>query len=261
MAAVAAAPDLRPAEPTSELPCGTARDAVRAFGVVFGGSVALDLGAVASFATAARALARRRRPPAAALAGIGATVAYATAAVPWMRHWGSTPDERVRRLPGDELVPDARIVTTRAVLIEAPVDHVWPWLAQIGQDRGGFYSYTRLENLAGCRMHNADLVHDEWQQRRVGELVPLHPAHGLPLAHFEPGRALVLQHWGAFVLEPLSATRTVLIARGRVPRGAAALFHTLLVELPHFVMERRMLLGIKERAEAAVAPQRAFGAR
>ena len=130
---------------------------------------------------------------------------------------------------------------------------MWPWLAQIGQDRGGFYSYEWLENLAGCRMRNADRIHPEWQHRAVGESVLLHPAFGLEVARFEPNRALVLDGWGSFVLEPIDDRRTRLISRSRVPRGWAALTYALLLEIPHFVMQRKMLLGIKERAERAAS--------
>ena len=133
--------------------------------------------------------------------------------------------------------------------IDAPTDAVWPWLAQIGQDRAGFYSYECLENLAGCHMHNADEIHPEWQQRRLGETIYLHPRTGLPVARFEPGRVLALKNWGAFVLEPVGSDRTRLIARGRTPRGAASIVNALLMEIPHFVMERKMLLEIKRRAE------------
>ena len=86
--------------------------------------------------------------------------------------------------------------------IEAPPEAVWPWLAQLGQDRAGFYSYEWLENLAGCDMHNADEIHPEWQEREPGDTVYLHPLNGLPVARFEPGRVLALEDWGAFVLEP-----------------------------------------------------------
>jgi hypothetical protein len=173
-----------------------------------------------------------------------------------MRRFGSTPDERARTLPGDDLVPNAAFQSTRAVTINASAEEVWPWLAQVGQDRGGFYSYEWLENLAGCRMRNADRIHPEWQQREVGEKVMMHPATGAPVAAFEPGRALVLEGWGAFVLEPAGPGRTRLISRSRIERGARAVFYMTLVEIPHFVMERRMLLGIKQRAERARASGR-----
>ena len=133
--------------------------------------------------------------------------------------------------------------------IDAPVEKVWPWLAQLGQDRGGFYSYEFLENLAGCEMKNADRVHPEWQHRELGEVVHLHPAGGLRVNVFEPGRALGLEGWGTFALEPEGADRARLIARNGVPRGLAAASYAVLMEIPHFLMERRMLLGIKQRAE------------
>jgi hypothetical protein len=177
--------------------------------------------------------------------------AYLLAIRPWLRRWGATDDELERTLPGDELVPDPAIGSTWSVTIDAPAEEVWPWLAQIGQDRGGFYSYEWLENLAGCGLRNADRIHPEWQQRAVGEVVPLHPTGGLPLAHFEPGRALVLEGWGSFVVEPIDGQRTRLVSRSRAPKGWAAISYALLLEIPHFVMQRKMLLGIKERAERA----------
>lgn len=207
--------------------------AARAFGVVFGGSVVLDAAAAASLVATANALRHRRRPPAAAAIGTLAVGAYATGVRPWMQHWGLRCDEP----PG------------HAIEIDAPPEDVWPWLAQIGQDRGGFYSYEWLENLAGCEMRNADEVHPEWQYREVGETVYLHPDIGLPVKRFQPGDAIELEGWGSFELEPLPGGRTRLVARGRPPRGAQWLFDALLVQIPHFVMERKMLIGIKERAE------------
>jgi len=245
--AVVGAPSLR---------APTKMDAVRAFGTVYGPSVLLDLFVAASVAALARralgwrpdcAVARLFQPIAGL--GVGSAVAYLAAIRPWLRRWGSTDEEVARALPGDELVPDPAIVSTWSVKIDAPVEEVWPWLAQIGQDRGGFYSYAWLENLAGCELRNADQVHPEWQGRTVGEVVPLHPAHGLPLAYFEPGHALVLEGWGAFVVEASDARRTRLISRTRVRTGWSAISYALLMEIPHFVMQRKMLLEIKERAE------------
>jgi hypothetical protein len=236
----------------------TTVDAIRGFGTIYGPSVALDLFVAASVGTLVRralgirsgcAAERRFRPIAGLGAGMAAT--YLFAIRPWLRRWGATDDDMARILPGDELVPDPAIVSTWSVTIDAPAEDVWPWLAQIGQDRGGFYSYEWLENLAGCGLRNADRIHPEWQQRTVGEIVPLHPTFGLPLARFEPGRALVLEGWGPFVVEPIDGRRTRLISRSRVPKGWAAISYALLLEIPHFVMQRKMLLGIKERAERA----------
>jgi hypothetical protein len=82
-------------------------------------------------------------------------------------------------------------------------------------------------------------------------VVKLHPATGCPVAAFEPNRALVLKGWGAIVVEPLDAQRTRVILRSRTPRGWPAVLGALLIEAPHFIMERKMLLGIKRRAEQA----------
>jgi hypothetical protein len=226
----------------------TLLDAVRAFGVMLGGSLVLDVAAGASLVAVARASMRGRRPHPLAMAGVATAALYVLVVRPWLLGWGATPAERCKSLPGDELVPNPASQSTRAVTIGAPVEEVWPWLAQIGQDRGGFYSYEWLENLAGCRMRNADRIHPEWQRREVGETILLHPANGLPLARFEPNRVLALEGWGAFVLEPFDRKRTRLIARGR-QRPLASITYALLMEIPHFVMERKMLLGIKARAE------------
>jgi hypothetical protein len=169
---------------------------------------------------------------------------------PWHLHWGATEEELRKPLPGDELVANPIIQATHAVTINAPVKQVWPWLAQIGQDRAGFYSHEWLENLGGAEIHNADDIHPEWQQRIVGEYVYTTPEFGLPLTHFEPNRASVIKGWGAFVLEAVDAQHTRLIARDRVARNWKALLGALWIEIPHFIMQRGMLLGIKERAEA-----------
>jgi hypothetical protein len=224
-------------------------DAARAFGVMLGGSVVLVGAAVASGVSVARSLRRGRRPKVLALVGVTATAVYVAKVRPWHQTWGATTAERTRPLPGDELVEDPAIETTRAVTVDAPVHDVWPWLAQIGQDRGGFYSYEWLENLAGCEMRNADRVHDEWQHREIGETVLLHPATGLQVARFEPEHALAFDGGWYFVVEPIDDRRTRLFARGRIPRGRLSVLYAALLEIPHFIMERKMLLGIKDRAE------------
>jgi hypothetical protein len=226
-------------------------EAVRAFGVMLGGSIALAAAAAASTVAVAGAVVSVRRPSPVALVGTAATALYVLAIRPWHLRWGAEPEDERRELPGDELLPEDGTRILHAVTINAPVEKVWPWLAQLGQDRGGFYSYEWLENLAGCEMKNADRIHAEWQHRELGETVHLHPAGGLRVSVFEPGRALGLEGWGTFALEPLGSDRTRLIARGGMPRGVGAVAYGLLMEIPHFVMERRMLLGIKERAEAS----------
>jgi hypothetical protein len=226
-----------------------ALDAARAFGVMLGGSVALSAAAAASIGATLAAIVHGRRPHPVVLTGTAASIAYALVVHPWLMHWGAHDSERTQELPGDEFVPEAGMQATRAVTIDAPVEDVWPWLAQIGQDRAGFYSYGWLENLAGCRMRNAEEIRPEWQERTVGEMVKLHWANGLELTRFEPNRVFALGGWYLVLNEDNGRTR--LIARSRFPRGPASLAYGLLLELPHFIMERKMLLGIKERAERA----------
>lgn len=225
-----------------------ARSAARALAMVSGGPlVAAGLGATGACATV-RAVRKGRRPPVAALVATVGLVGYLTVVRPWARRWGASPAEVAETLPGDELIPRPGLSMTRAVTIDAPVDEVWPWLAQIGQDRAGFYSYTWLENLAGCRMPEVHELHPEWQDRELGAGVPLHPLNALPVARFEPNRSYAFKGW-YFALEPLGKHKTRLFARTRVPWGLPSLAYALFLEAPHFVMERKMLLGIKAHAE------------
>jgi hypothetical protein len=220
--------------------------------VTFGGQLAVVAGLGGGVAEGLRDLAtgrRARRPTVALILGAGL---YLAVVEPWMRRWGSSAAERQADLPGDDLVTDAGLQIDHAVTIDASPERVWPWLAQIGQDRGGFYSYEWLENLAGCRMRNADRIHPEWQRREIGEEVMLHPlAPGMPVTIFDPPHALGLAGWGVFTLRADGAGRTRLLARGRIARGLPALTYRLTLAIPHFVMERRMLLGLKARAESA----------
>lgn len=204
-----------------------------------------------------------------------AVLVYLTASLalrPWHMRWGTTSAERAMALPGDELTPGAIYRIDHAITIQAPADSVWPWLAQIGQDRGGFYSYTWLENLIGADIHNADRLVAAWQQRDEGDLVRAVPADwfggrlgrdiGWRISLLEPGRAMVLQGWGAFVLLPVDAHTTRMIVRTRGD-GRPSLAGTvmaplglLIFEPAHFIMQRRMLIGIKDRAERGSAAPR-----
>jgi hypothetical protein len=123
---------------------------------------------------------------------LGSIVAVAIARRRYLR-WGATDEEVNMALPGDELLPRADLTATRAIAIRAAVDGVWPWVAQLGQGRGGFYSYDFLENLVGCEIHSADGVVREWQATAVGDEVRLHPDVTLIVALLEPGQALVLR--------------------------------------------------------------------
>jgi hypothetical protein len=223
--------------------------AARAFAVMLGGPLALYAVFASAAASTIRALRARRPPRLAAVAVLGTATAYLRWARPWMRRWGSTDSEVEMALPGDERVANPSVQQTHAVAIDAPAHAVWPWIEQIGQDRGGFYSYTWLENLAGCRMRNADRVHPEWQRRAVGDAVLLHPAAGLKILRLDPGRALVLEGGWSLVVQEDGPKRCRLLARFRAPGGAGGAAYAMLLELPHFLMERKMLATIKHHAE------------
>ena len=197
-----------------------------------------------------------------ATAALG-VVAYRLRVRPWLVRWGATDDEVGRVLPGDELVAARGPRTTRAITIDAPPATVWPWLAQIGEDRAGFYSYSWLERLAGCRMHNAWSVHDEWQHREAGETVWLAERYGelgrQVIARLDPERVLAMTSpadYDAIVAGQLATgawTFVVEVARGGrtrlLARGSGGAVGTPLFDIAHFVMEQKMMRGIKERAE------------
>lgn len=204
-----------------------------------------------------------------ALTVVGAAGLYAAVLRPRLLTWGAAPDEVSSSLPGDDLLPRPDLVATRAISIDAPAEAVWPWVAQMGQGRGGLYSYDWLENLVGCQMVSATRVVQEWQHPAVGDGFRLHPDVALEVAMVEPPHALVVRGavsatgqdgsgdpsmpydftW-AFVLHPRSDGRTRLVVRERyryLSRWALPLVET--VSVASFIMTERMLRGIRDRAE------------
>ena len=193
------------------------------------------------------------------------TVAAAAVLRARQRRWGATDDEVNRTLPGDDLISHADLTATRAITIHATAAQVWPWIAQLGQGRGGFYSYDFLENLVGCDIHSADRIVPEWQRIDIGAPVKLAPQVALNVALVVPARALVLRGgipmgntpppyhftWTFVLREAANRTsRLVVRERYRYTRRWAP----LLVEPVQFVsllMTQRMLRGIKQRAERA----------
>ena len=202
------------------------------------------------------------------MAGILLSLPLGIVAIRKMRNlamaWGSTPAELEAGLPGDELVDPVDRTSTRAIDIEAPPDKVWPWLVQIGWGRGGFYSYDFLENLIGLNIHSADRIEEHWQGLQVGDKINLAEGMELDVAILEPSRALVLQggelpdeaptpdfdfSW-AFVVRALPDGRTRLIVRERYAFESLAVMPVVSIAMwVSALMTRRMLLGIKERAE------------
>jgi hypothetical protein len=202
-----------------------------------------------------------------------AVLLYVVAGRPWLRTWGTSHREATKPLPGDELVP-GRWQTTRAVVINAPAAQVWPWLIQMGYERGGWYSYDWLERRGGAGTftegESAKRVIPQLQSLAVGDTIALSPAGGPRVAVLRPDSALVLQYrmnlltsaeatpddravmdWSwAFILVPTGATSCRLLARVRAdyrPHWLFVLFPALL-EPVHFLMETKMLRTIDQRA-------------
>jgi hypothetical protein len=169
-------------------------------------------------------------------------------------NWGASDEEAAARLPGDELLEGADGVSTRAIEIFAPAADVWPWLAQMGPSpRGGAYTYDWIENLLGLNMHSADRVLPEFQDPKVGETIGF-GSNRMRLERVEPQRTLAWRsedgNWvWTFVLEGHNGTtRLVSRNRFRLPNLAARI-GMLPMEPGSLIMERKMLLGIKQRAE------------
>src|SRR5271165_7309799 len=122
-----------------------------------------------------------------------AAATYVLVARPRHLRWGASARECGASLPGDDLIVSPDLTATRAITVRASAGQVWPWIAQLGQGRGGFYSYDFLENLAGCDIHSADRVVPEWLDIKIGDEIKLGPAVGLAVIALEPGRSLVLR--------------------------------------------------------------------
>ncbi len=186
------------------------------------------------------------------------------------RHWGATADEIVGDLPGDDLVPEPAESTTLGTTVAAPAATIWSWLVQIGQDRGGMYSYDWAENLVGLDIHSTNEVRPQWQHLSPGDRVVVVPERyaGMPsgyafrVAHVDPPRTLVLRQsppehpwngvWSFHVLPcPDGTSRLLARSRTETPDSRALRLATRLGEPVTLVMTRRMLRGIRLRAERA----------
>jgi hypothetical protein len=181
--------------------------------------------------------------------------------------WGSSAAEREAALPGDEIFPGiANYRIDHAITIHASPSAIWPWLLQLGQDRGGFYSYDWLERGFGADIRNADRVHPEWQSRAIGDTVFATQRSylggrlgglGWRVDALEPERVIGLENWGTFVLRPIDSatTRLIVRTRGDAPPGVRSFvfapIDVFLFEPAHFIMERAMLKGIRDRVEGA----------
>jgi hypothetical protein len=190
-------------------------------------------------------------------------IGYVSVVRPWALDWGTTSAERAQPLPGDDLLPDARYVTTRAVTVNAPPTAVWPWLVQMGQDRAGFYTHNWVERLLRSGIPDTHELHPEWQRLEPGDLMRTNhdirgSAMGWPVAIVDPDHALVVRSRNmplgtyAFVLQPLEGDRTRLIVRDRAMwRRAELPFATVVYEPLHAYMETGLIRGVRQRAARA----------
>ena len=217
------------------------------------------------------------------LAGIGVAGAIGAIAFqylfrPWANRWGASLQEIYAVLPGDELIPNANGQSTHAITIHAPASAIWPWLVQIGQGRGGFYSYDCLENLFGLDIHSESEIVAAFQCLQVGDMIRMHPEGGSEVVIMNSERDLVLyadtdtvagrpseisgtpgsepldfvSTW-AFHLRPIDTQDTRFIARTRGSwnsNASAVLLWGVMLDPITFIMSRKMLRGIKKRAEA-----------
>jgi len=202
------------------------------------------------------------------LAATAVAVSYTRRVRPLFRSWGATDEEVAAPMPGDEAVTDPSWQVTYAVTMAAQPADVWPWLVQMGVGRAGFYSYDMIEKRLGLDVHSVELIVPELQGLAVGDSMPF-GAFDLPVVSLEPEKLLLLEAEdsttgaGSFCFELLPADEgTRLVFRGRArfaewdvesaTRSAAGLRQLPLIlgfEPGSFVMFRRMLLGLKERAE------------
>ena len=194
--------------------------------------------------------------------GVAAAV-YILFARPRQLRWGASAQECEASLAGDDLIPSPDLTATRAITIRASAGRVWPWIAQLGQGRGGFYSYDFLENLAGCDIHSADRIVPEWQDIKIGDEIKLAPAAGLEVTALEPGRSLVLRGgvpmgntappydftWAWVLRDEPGGTARLLVRERYAYTRPWARFLVEPVEAVSFVMSQKMLRGIRDRAE------------
>ena len=188
---------------------------------------------------------------------------YILVLLPWHLRYGATDGEVARPMPGDEIVASPDMGSTHAITINASAAQVWPWIIQMGQGRGGLYSYEGLENLAGCDIHNADRILAQFQTFNVGDKMRLGPP-GFPFFNVmavDPGKSLVLggmdpqtqkgSTW-VFMIEPVTANSSRLIIRSRGSYVAGAgnfIIWRVITEPLSFFMEQKMMRGIQQRAE------------
>jgi hypothetical protein len=227
----------------------------RTIGLILAGCVVVALAALAGLVLwlgAARGLIT-----AVALAAAVAAL-YVFVIGPWQRQWGAGPVIARAPMPGDDLLRADAPSTTRAIEIDAPPDRVFPWLRQIGLGRGGWYSYDWIDNDGAPSLAHLDA--GLWLQ--VGDRIEMMPGMGPVVVDLEPGHHIVsAEPTGSWCLlvEPLGEGRSRLISRWKQdwPRTFASSIWVAVVDPGAFIMERKMLLRIRELAERTPATRAA----
>lgn len=190
-----------------------------------------------------------------------AVLAYLVFGRPRVLNWGATRAERERSMPGDGVLSDPGLQTTRAITVKTSPRDIWPWLVQMGpRPRAGVYTYDWIERLLGIDIENSNRILPEFQHLSPGEFFQLNKkSQGLMVLEVQPEHSLVLQWVPAgstwtFALYPEDANTTRLISRNRIPGGGPMFWLGMVpfMEPGSLVMERKMLRGIKERAERGV---------
>ncbi len=188
-----------------------------------------------------------------------ATAAYALVVAPRMRRWGATDEEFGREMEGDELVPAPESTVTRAITINARPEHIFPWIVQMGEGRGGLYSYDWLDRLFGFLSHNsAERILPQFQDLKDGDKIPLGAGPPFPIYRVVKDRLLIIGEknkgmgftW-QIELIPMSDGRTRLVSRNRscAPPNLAARLMMLILDPAAFVMTRKWMLNLKRLAE------------
>ncbi len=213
------------------------------------------------------------------LLGVTGVALFGFVLRPWYVNWGATREEATRPLPGDDLIPRPRLVSTRAVVIHAPADKVWPWLVQLGYGRAGWYNHDWINAAMGVRYYegtrSSSRILPQFQNLKVGDVVPLNaPDSGWEVVSLEPNRLMILTAWidvktgrrvnpgdpppaayihssQVYVLEELDRRTTRFIVRDRLDweLGRANLLGYVL-EPGYFLQESAFMQGVKKRAEA-----------
>jgi hypothetical protein len=183
----------------------------------------------------------------------------------WFGRWGCTATDLTRVMAGDAAVVDPTYSATLGITINAAPEHIWPWLLQMGYQRGGLYSYDWLDRLFGyLDRPSATEILPQYQQLAVGDEIPIGRGRGFPVTAIDPYRALVLSGASGdvawvwqFGLYPQDDRRTRLVSRNvvRVPRTFRSSLVMRVIEPAAFLMTRRMLKGLKWRAERAPTTQ------